>query len=71
VLLGVDETAAQAAHRANEAAIDRFLAMAKRKNPERFRRVCQAYPVLTQYGWRQITEHEFTNDDLILRAVSP
>ncbi len=55
---GVKEvTAAQAAHSAGEAAVARFMASAKRRNPERFKRVCQAYPVLTRYGWRQIIAH--------------
>ena len=62
-MVGVDEiTAAQAAHRAHEAAVARFLAAAKRRNPERFKRVCASSPVLTRWGWRQIVAHEVLDD---------
>ncbi|HUZ71040.1 MAG TPA: hypothetical protein VMU65_15130 [Candidatus Saccharimonadales bacterium] len=62
-MLGVQEiTAAQAAHSAHEAAVAKFLAAAKRRNPERFKRVCEASPVLTRYGWRQIIAHEVLDD---------
>jgi len=71
VLAVFEETAAQAAHRANEAAVAKFLAAAKRRNPERYRRVSEAYPVLTRYGWRQIIAHEVLDDDAVQRAVSP
>ena len=40
----------------------RFLAAAKRRNPERFKRVCASAPVLTRYGWRQIFAHEVLDD---------
>ena len=69
---GVQETtAAQAAHALHEAAVAKFLAAAKRRNPERFKRVCEASPVLTRYSWRQIIAHEVLDDDAVQRAVSP
>ena len=72
MLLGVvDETAAQAAHRAHEFAVAKFLATAKRRNPARFKRVCESSPVLTRYGWRRIFENEILDDDLVRRAASP
>lgn len=72
-MLGVvgEETVAQRAHRAHEAAVARFLALCKRRNPARFKRVCAANSVLTHYGWRQIIEHEILDDDAVQRAVSP
>jgi len=70
-VLAVDETAAQRAHRAHEAAVARFLALCKRRNPERFKCVCAANSVLTSWGWRQIIAHEVLDDDAVQRAVSP
>ena len=62
-VLGVqDATAAQAAHSAHEAAVAKFLAAAKRRNPERFKRVCESSPVLTRWRWRQIIAHEVLGD---------
>jgi hypothetical protein len=50
------------AHRAHEAAVAAFLAACRRRNPERFKRVCALSPVLTHYGWRQIIAHEVLDD---------
>ena len=62
-MLGVvEETAAQRAHRAHEKAVAAFLAACKRRNPARFKRACEASPVLTSYGWRQIIAHEVLDD---------
>ena len=71
MLAFVDETAAQRAYRAHEAAVAKFLAAAKRRSPARFKQVCAMNSVLTSWGWRQVNEHEVLDDDAVQRAVSP
>ena len=51
-----------APHAAHEAAVAAFLAASKRRNPERYKRLCEAFPVLTRWSWRQIISHEVLVD---------